>query len=344
MRQLVLVVGVLWAASARADEAEVLKGNVLVWHDAALYLEPADDAPLVHVGKLDATRAERVGHAVPMRVVAAKGDFVEVELVDDAQCTWTRLASNDDITKLHFFVKRADLAPVLTKPFDKTFPDGTHIALRPGVALSPGADGKMFASVRGRAVEVDVPAASVGHAYTPERASAPAIGAHDYVLAADAKPTLGDRAVAFDGLHASKIEDKGDVTLMTFDDRCTSVSIAAAKKSVQTTDEEQDAVGGGSGFGVFDLRGADYIPAATMLSTVHGRPFAASAKPIYLMDQPRTKTVCVDRRVRLEPMTAWAPAIDSDDVDDRFRACAPTSKVVHERVRTATASTGTTSR
>jgi hypothetical protein len=279
-----------------------------------------------------------------MKVVATHGEFVEVEVIDDAQCAATKISKNDDITKLHLYVKRADLAPALVKPFDKTFADGTHIALKPGVALVPAAEGRYVAAVRGRAVELEIPSASVGHAYTVDRPSALAIGAQDYEIAAGARTTLGDRAVAFDGLHASKIETKAATTLVTFEDRCTAVTVAVAAKSVHPTDETPDSFVASSGFGVLDLRGSDYIPAATLMTTLHGHPLAASAKPIYLMDRPVSKTVCVDRRLRLDPAVAWAPAIDNDDVDDHYRACAPAAKVVHERVRTASASSGSTSR
>jgi hypothetical protein len=344
MCRLVFVASVMWAASARADSVEQLKGNVLVWHDAALYLEPADDAQSMHVAKLDAAREQRVGHAVPMRVVATHGDFVEVEVIDDAQCAATRIAKNDDITKLHLYVKRADLAPALVKAFDKTFADGTHIALKPGVPLAPAADGRYAAVVRGHAVELEIPSASVGYGYTSDRPTAFAIGAQDYVIASGAAATLGDRAVAFDGLHASKIEAKGDTTLVTFEDRCTAATVAVAAKSVHPTDDTPDSIGASSGIGVLDLRGNDYIPAATAMTTVHGHPLAVSAKPIYLMDRPMAKTVCVVRRLRLDPAVAWAPAIDNDDVDDHYRVCAPTARVTHERVRTASASAGSSAR
>src|SRR5262249_4246355 len=120
-----------------ALDAEPLKGNVLVWHDAALYTAPSDNASTARVAVLGGARRDRVGHAMPMHVVATHGSFVEVEILDDPGCTWTRLATTDDIAKLHLFVKRADLAPVLVKPFDKTFADGTRIALRPGVPVVP---------------------------------------------------------------------------------------------------------------------------------------------------------------------------------------------------------------
>src|SRR5262245_42242944 len=74
---------------AGAPEAEALRGAVLVWQDAALFAEPSDTAASVRAGALDASRKERVGHVVPMRVLGARGAFVEVEPADEPDCTWS---------------------------------------------------------------------------------------------------------------------------------------------------------------------------------------------------------------------------------------------------------------
>src|SRR5262245_28147018 len=120
-----------------ASDTDVLSGNVLVWHDAALYTDASDAAQTVHVAKLDAARKDRVGHVVPMHVLGTKGAFVEVEPFATRDCTWSQLMTHDDVAKLRLFVRRDDLAPVLVKPFTKSFADGCKVALRPGMAVVP---------------------------------------------------------------------------------------------------------------------------------------------------------------------------------------------------------------
>jgi hypothetical protein len=277
-----------------------------------------------------------------MHAVASRGAFVEVELADGAGCTWTRLATNDDIAKLHVYVKRADLAQVLVKPFEKTFADGTRIALRPGVAVVPAAAGHYTLSLRGHAIDAEIPSASVGYAFTPERAKPAALTVRDLALDAAAKPTLGDHRVALGGLHASSSEARGATALVSIEDRCIAVTVAVASKAVKTVDEDDDELGGSSGLGVLDLRQHDYIPALTPLASPTGQQLAYAAKPIYLMSTPHGKTACIERRLRLEATVSGAPEIA--DTDDRLRLCAPTARVVHEKLRTASSANGTTTR
>jgi hypothetical protein len=321
---------------AGASDTEVIRGNVVVWHDATFYTSPSEDASTARVATLG-PRRENAGHVIAMRAVATHGAFVEVELVDDAGCTWSKMSTNDDIAKLHLFVKRADLAPVLTKPFDKTFADGTRIALRPGVPVVPSANG-FAVSVRGHLVEAEIPAASVGHAYASEKAKALAVTAHEYAVTG--KATLGEQSLALDGLRAVASEKRDASALVTFDDRCMSLAVLAPSKAVRQLDDEEAEVSGGGGLATLDLRDSNYIPQATPLASGSGRQIAYAAKPIYLMAAPSGKNACIDRRVRLTTVVAGAPAVDAGDVDDHVRLCAPSSKVVHEKMRSARSANG----
>ena len=337
MRSLAYSLLLLGGSALAQPSEEPLHGNVLVWHDAALYVDASDSANTVHVATL-ASRA--VGHAVPMHVVGTKGDFIEVELVDDGGCTWAKLATNDDVAKLHLFVKRADLAPVLAKPFEQTFADGTKVSLRPGVAVLPADTGYTF-SLRGHEVTAAIPAASVAHSYTPEKVKPRAVGAHEYAVG---KASLDDHLYGFEGVRATAIEAKGDSALVTFDERCVALTVSAPTKSVKTLDDDPETLGGSSGLGVLDLRDSAYIPALTQLQTPAGHPLAVAAKPIYLMTEPHGKCACVDRRVRLEAVVPSAPEIENADVDDRLRVCAPIAKVAHEKYRHAESANGSASR
>jgi hypothetical protein len=79
---------------AGASDAEVIRGNVVVWHDATFYTSPSDEASTARVATLG-PRRENAGHVIAMRAVATHGAFVEVELVDDAGCTWTKMSTSD---------------------------------------------------------------------------------------------------------------------------------------------------------------------------------------------------------------------------------------------------------
>lgn len=337
MRSLAYSLLLLGSSAIAQPSEEALRGNVLVWHDAALYVDANDTANTVHVAAL-ASRA--VGHVMPMHVVGTKGDFVEVDLVDDGGCTWTKLATNDDLAKLHLFVKRADLAPVLAKPFEQTFADGTKLALRPGVAVLPVDAGYAF-SLRGHEVVAAIPAASVAHSFTPEHVKARAVGAHEYEVG---KASLDDHMYSFEGMRATAVEAHGDSAFVTFDERCVAMTVAAPTKSVKTDDDDPEALGGSSGLGVLEMRDSAFIPALTQLQTPSGHVLAVAAKPMYLMSEPHGKCACVDRRVRLEAVVPSAPEIDNADVEDRLRVCAPIGKVAHEKYRSARSANGTSTR
>jgi hypothetical protein len=282
-----------------------------------------------------------------MRVVSTKGAFVEVEPLEDGGCTWSRLEPPDDVARLRLFVRRADIAPVLAKPFVKTFPDGTKLALRPGLPVVPRGDGYAF-SLRGVELAAEIPAASVAFAYPTEHAKGKvALAAHEFALDVGAKAALGGRAFAVTaelaGLHATAMEKTGDLALVSLEDRCAAVTVAAPAKAVKEVDEESAslALGEGSGgSGVLDLRNADYLPVGTPLSA-GTRQVAFAGKPIYLQDVGRGKTVCVMRRLRLD--AAILPP-DTTDLDDKLKLCAPIGKVAHEKYRSSSSANGTTKR
>ena len=119
------------AALAVPAAAETpLTGNVLVWADAPLYLDAHASGPSIKVGTLDLGRDKDVGYVVPMHVVSTRGDFVEVEPTADVECAWWRLVKPDGLDNMRLYVKRADLAPVLSKPFKASHKDGSSIALQ----------------------------------------------------------------------------------------------------------------------------------------------------------------------------------------------------------------------
>jgi hypothetical protein len=347
------VLGILALASpAFADDGapldEPLRGNVLVWHDATFYTDASDGAPAIHVAALPASvdRARALGRVVAMRVVATKGEYVEVEPAE-LDCTWSRVATSDDIAKLHLYVKRADLAPVLAKPFARAFDDGTRVELKPGVPVATAPGGGYSVALKAGVISLDLPSAAVAHAYAPEKVkSQPATMDREYEVAAPAVATLGDKPVTLARRRASGVERRGATTIALFESRCATLAVAVPTKSVRPVDDDGEASidMGGNGAGVLGLRDQDYIAPGTVLSTPSGRAVAAAAKPIYLASAPRGKLACVDRRVRVEAPGDGGEVEEPRDADDKLRLCAPASKVVHEKYRHAWSNGGATGR
>ncbi|HUJ61141.1 MAG TPA: hypothetical protein VLX92_21705 [Kofleriaceae bacterium] len=325
-----------------AAENEALRGNVLVWSDATFYTEPSDAGQALHVAKLAATRKDSVGEVVPMHVVSAGKDFVEVELASERDCTWSRLETTDDLARVRLFVRRADLAPVLAAPFATTFPDGTSIALRPGVALVPTAENTYVIAMRGAEIAVALPASAVGHAYVPDRAKpVTSLDEREYELQPHTPVKLAGRTFQLAG-RAGSIERRGDTTLFAMHAGCVALEVAAPSKAVREVEADDDDGDDASGLGVLDLRDHDYIPAGTMLSSAGGHTIAVAARPIYLMGRPHGKTACVERRMRVA--VAGGEALDPDGDEPKLRLCVASSAVVHERMRSASSASGTTSR
>lgn len=313
-----------------AGERESLRGNVLVWHDAAFFVEPNEAAASIHLAKLGAPRKDSGGHVVAMRVVGARGSFVEVEPTS-ADCGSSWLTMPDDVAKLHLFVKRSDLAPVLTSKLDKTFADGTRVVLRPGVAVVPqAASGHVLVHVGDDVVDIDVPGASVGHSYVPERAKPTVINAQDYALTKGTAATLGDRPASI-GAHAQAITRRGDKTLFVVDAKCAQLTVAVPSGAVSPVDDDHESVDFSSDNhgNKLDLRGSDYLPVNTQLATPSGTAIAMVAKKIYLPSTGLGRHACFDRKLRLD-----GDNVDRDVDDDRIRLCAPTAKVAHDKLST----------
>jgi hypothetical protein len=315
-------------APVGAPEATPLRGHVLVWHDAKLFAAPDESARSIQLATFEASRAARVGHVVPMRVVSsAKGGFVEVELAGDEDCTWSRTVVPDDLARVRLFVRRADLAPVLVKPFAKSFDDGTSIELAAGTPVVPTEAGTAIASLHGDELEVDVPAASIGYAYTPGKLKANLSGGQTVAIAAAAKGMLGDRTLSLTAWKGAPVERRGAKTIVALEGRCTLAHVSIATNALTETDDESTfEIGGGGGGTVMGLRDEYYLPKLTPLA-IGTHTVAVAAKPIYLHAAPSTTTACIQRAIRIDS------ALDIQRTEDKLRLCAPATKVKRELSR-----------
>jgi len=180
------IVLVLMLAGSRAhaepdDELDVpgldatdLRGDALVWEDAAFHLEPWEGGATIRFASISRRLAE-VGRAIPVRIVdASMRRFVEIALPRRSDCTWRRLESDPRLDAVRLFVKREDLAPVLVKPYTAHYSDGTRIKLAPGMPIVPTASGHYAVAVLGDRLRLRIPHASVGYIYKPGAADPPA--------------------------------------------------------------------------------------------------------------------------------------------------------------------------
>lgn len=319
--------------------------NVLVWQDAPLYSEPSDQAAALKLAALDGARTDHPGSVIAMRVVATVGDYLQVAPLA-GECTSAHLVVPDDISKLTLYVKRVDVAPVLAKPFQAAFADGTRIELSPGMPVVAGADGKSFAiSLRGDTFVVDLPSASVATSYTPARAKPITMTAGgSLAIARGTKARLGDRTFTLGAWEGAPVAKSGGSATVALEDNCATVHVTVPTSALRDSDEDSFELGGigsgsgsGSAGGALDLRGEYFIAAGTALA-VGSRTVATAARPIYLPVAPSGKTACFERRFQLS-----APASDTA-TDTRLRFCVPAASVVRERVRTARSAGGATGR
>ena len=312
---------------AVAEDKQVLKGNVLVWHDATLFAEPSETARTLQLATFEAARKDRVGHVVAMKVVAGKGAFVEVELVGDQDCTWSRVVVPEDLARVRMFVRRADIAPVLIKPFAKTFPDGTSINLAIGTPVLATDASTYVVSLHGDELEVDVPTASIGFAYVPAKSSGVSMsGGQTISIAAATTATLGGRTLSLTASKGAPVEKRGEAAVVGLEDRCITAHVVVPAKSLVDLDDTSIDVDTSSGSGsssMMNLRDDCFLPRLTPLS-IGEHQVAVAAKPIFLHAEPTGKHACIQRAIKIES------DFEVLRTDAKLRVCAPAANVARE--------------
>jgi hypothetical protein len=322
-----IVVAVL-SSSAIARTGGAIKGDVLVWDDATLYVEPADDAPSMQLVTFDrAATVKLVGHVVPMRVVGHHGDFLEVEAIADGQCVGSTLEA-DGVTHLRVFVKEDALAPVLTKPWRKTFDDDSRVVLGAGEPVVALAGGVVF-RVDDVGLHADVPAASVGRAYaaiTP----APLVPDHPrFQLRAGANAMIAGQTYTAPGepfrahaAHAIEHPHK-DASRFAIRTRCGELDVIAPDDAVEPYKERTDHPYRPLHQAAFEI--------PTQLSTRAGRRAGVASKDI-VVDQPASGAAiaCFEAAVQIETPPDLPTDYDLQH-DAKIELCAPASALRDDR-------------
>ncbi|HEU0029755.1 MAG TPA: hypothetical protein VFQ53_03910 [Kofleriaceae bacterium] len=247
----VVLPGVTEVPIARADDpveqldvpgldAADLRGDALVWEDAAFYLEPWEGATTVRFASFGRGRREEVGRAVPVRIVdSSMRSFVEIQLTNRAECTWRRLEADKRLEGLRLFVRRDDLAPVLVKPFSAQYSDGTKIKLGVGVPVMPTASGDYIVAAREDKLRLPIPHGSVGYLYKPAKLAADADGPIGKVLRIDRNTNakVGEESFAVRSAWlAPVVPTKTDVALVHWTTRCVDMVASVPATALRPTE------------------------------------------------------------------------------------------------------------
>ncbi len=324
MKSIALLAAVAVPAAADAP----VTGNVLVWADAQLYLDANPSGPSVRIGTLDLGREKDVGYVVPMRVVGSQGDFVEVEPTADVECAWWRMVKPEGLDTVRLYVKRADLAPVLSKPFQATYQDGSRVALQVGVAVLAG----KVAFNRG-VVPVAIPAGSLGLSYAPHKVAA--VTKPDkkkFLLDEATEVKLGGATFPLGPWVSGSAEQRGDRMLFPIAARCMTAVISAPKGRVHAGISINQGLSGDlpPGSRVL-LRGGErhYLPAGTKLTSEKGDHVVGTLEVERDVPKPNPgERACAEFVItRDDPFVDVPHPIDASRPQRTLKLCAPASAI-----------------
>ncbi|HTL32260.1 MAG TPA: hypothetical protein VL326_04000 [Kofleriaceae bacterium] len=317
MRLSIAIVALL-ATSAAAETAPT--GNVLVWADAPMYLDPGDSGPSVRVATLDLGREKDVGYVFPMKVVGTSGDFLEVEPTADVECAWWRMIKPDGLDTVHLYVKRADLAPVLVKPHKATHKDGTSVALQIGVPVLAG----KVAFNRG-VVPVAIPEASLGVTYAPHKiAAVPKPGKTKFLLDEATEVTLGDASFPLGPWVAAAAKPKKQRMLVSIAARCMSAVVSAPKDRVHAGVAINSAVDDKTAPTRPATSGVNYLPAGTKMMSEKGEHVVGTLDADRVVVKPKPGArACADFVItRDDPFVDVPHTVDTPQPQRTLKLCA----------------------
>lgn len=305
-----------------------LEGFVLVWHDTTFYVDDKDPSYTIRLGTLKGARANNVDSVVAMRVVGTTGDLVEVEAIADRHCTNSKIITHY-VQQLRLFVRRADLAPVVTTAFDKTYPDGTRFQVGPGTPVIARSDKTFVARFAGHEIPVEIPAANVGYAYASATLSTAMPEKKDKLieLRPNAAAKLGKQSFKTGksgmGEEQWTVTKKGATALVTLDYRCTSAVVSVSAKQLAAAKFDRIAPGSRDEMsaygGIFgDPPPGTYIPAGTKLQRPSTGRLVAVTRDSLPVPRPSARA-CID----LEPELFELPKRATTPTDEALYVCAP---------------------
>jgi hypothetical protein len=302
-------------------ESTELLGDALVWEDAKFFLEPYETGPHFHFDAIGRRDLE-AGRVVPVRIVdATMRALVEIELAGRPDCTMRTLVADPRLAGVRLFVRRSDLAPVLTRPYAEQHGDGTRIRLAPGVPVLPTAANDYIAALRLDRVRLPIPHASVGWTYKPNKIVEPEPPAAGKLARINhgASIELGGASVPLRSTWLLPQTDRrADVRLVTLSARCVELVGQVAGNAIRPNSAPR-ATSRGT-VAVPEVRGPQ-IPTGAPIATASGREVGVAAAPI-AVSSPTGETACFDARFTLMR--------EEDSFGVRYRSvklCAPAALV-----------------
>ncbi len=297
MRRALAILVLLVPASVLAED---LHGDVLVWDDAKVRFDPDDAATEVQLVGGSGPRDDHVGAAFAMKVVGLKGDWVELEPETSYGCTGATLKVFD-LSRPHVFAQRADLAPVLAKPFRASFPDLSSVELHPGIAVHATSGGDVVAQLELHDVTLKIPEASIAQSYPPSRPQPVGVRNGVKIYVTTEGTPVGFAGTTWSGmqlrLETERATKKGDRMLLELPDRCGTLVVSAPADQVKTVTSPDF----GHGLGGFASGPApDYLPAGTVVATASGRKVGTTTTKVSATVSADGKLACGSFRVDLD--------------------------------------------
>ena len=277
-------------------DAADLRGDAMIWEDATIYLEPFESSASVRFNVFS-RRRDQVGQAIPVRIIdSSLKTFVEIEAPGRGDCTWRKLELDNRLEGLRLFVRREDLAPVLIKPYEMKWSDGTRVKLGIGIPVMPTTTGDYAVGLKQDKVRLAIPHAAVGYLYKTGRITDPEpIKEKAAIVSRGASVKLGDDSFQVrSNWYGPAPDRKSDVALVKLTARCLEMVISAPVSNLRVTEPPrvipsalppQPPVAGWR------------IPTGTPLMLPSGREVAVAAKDIAVqLPSPAPEQVCFDAR------------------------------------------------
>ncbi len=276
-------------------DAADLRGDAMIWEDAAIYLEPYESSAVVRFNAFGRRRDE-VGRAMPVRIIdSSLKSFVEIAAPGRGDCSWRRLDVDPRLEGLRMFVRREDLAPVLIKPYAMQWSDGTKLKLAIGMPVTPTTTGDYLVTLRNDKIRVAIPHASVGYIYKATKIADPETPKEKVALITrNANIKLGDDSFQVRSTWFGTVPDKKtDVALIKLTARCIDMVVQAPVNTLRVMEMPRPYVSVPSPTPpVTGWR----IPIGTPLVTPTGREVAVAAKEIAVQMPVSAEQVCFDAR------------------------------------------------
>lgn len=332
-------------AQRGAPDSEAISGFVEVFADAEIFTTPKADAPRFRLASYpgDEPRRAHPRGVIFLPVKKDHGTFIEVGLspVPDGmnvdmgcgELSLELLGDKSDLTiDVGLFVRRADLAAVIAKPFAKRWDDGTSVELEPGALVAP-VSGGLVAELDGlmRRLEGDATIAHSFPAAPKEREGAPAkvtlYGLDDLTLGGASLPRPGWLIAP----SASDAKKSGDRVLFPLVGRCHRVVVSAPASAVRPYEPKERALGGmGLGLGGLGTIGDAPVwvmPKGTSLDCSVGGVHAKIERDRTLGEE--RKDLCVSLSLAATSRYVFVDHPESHDA--KVSCCAKASRAVQRK-------------